>query len=263
MIRSKLATMFAGLTMFASAAHAQSTVTAKLTAPYAPNAGAVTAFGYYMSPYSGTVDGFTQRLNCVDFFHDVSVGDVWTATTVNLGAAITAAAGGDWSLLSYTREGSNGLYPPSTALAIYEQVAYLTTQYGANPASNATQTKAIQTAIWAIANNQPNNAFTSLGDYAGTLNVNSTDANTTGYWINQAQTKYDQQVAGYYDQFNVLTDVRKGTAAGGVQEFVYATPEPGTMTLIGTGLMMMGGVGFKRRRKNVTEGGELSAEATA
>jgi hypothetical protein len=255
--------MFAGLTLFASVAHAQSTVTAKLTAPYAPNAGAVTAFGYYMSPYSGTVDGFTQRLNCVDFFHDVSVGEVWTATTVNLGAAITAATGGDWSLLSYTREGSNGLYTPSTALSIYEQVAYLTTQYGANPASNAAQTTAIQTAIWAIANNQPNNAFTNLGDYVGTLNVNSTDVNTTGYWINQAQTQYNQQVAGYYDQFNVLTDVRKGTAAGGVQEFVYATPEPGTMTLIGTGLMMMGGVGFKRRRKSVNGGAELNAEVTA
>jgi len=165
--------------------------------------------------------------------------------------------------LSYTREGSNGLYTPSTALSIYEQVAYLTTQYGANPGSNPTQTTAIQTAIWAIANNQPNNAFSSLGNYVGTLNVNSADVNTTGYWINRAQTQYDQQVAGYYDQFNVLTDVRKGTAAGGVQEFVYATPEPGTMTLIGTGLMMMGGVGFRRRRKSANGGAELNTEATA
>jgi hypothetical protein len=250
MIRSKLASAVAVLSIFAMRAGAQSVVTAQLTAPYAPNAGAVTAFGYYMSPYSGTVNGATERLNCVDFFHDVSVGEVWTATTVNLGAAISAAGVGNYSLLSYTREGSNGLYTPSTALTIYEEVAYLTTQYGANPALNPTQTTAIQTAIWAIANNQPNNAFTSTGDYVGSLSTSSADVNSTGYWINQAQIAYNKQAAGYYDQFNILTDVNHATAAGGVQEFVYSTPEPGTLSLIGTGLMMMGGVGFRRRRKN-------------
>jgi hypothetical protein len=254
MIRFKLASAVAVLSLVAVQAGAQSVVTAQLTAPYAPNAGAATAFGYYMSPYSGTVDGVTERLNCVDFFHEVTVGEVWSATTVNLGAAITAAGTGDWSLLSYTRDGSNGLYPPSTALTIYEQVAFLTTQYAVNPGSNPLQTTAIQTAIWAIADNQPNSAFTNTGNTVGSLNSSSTDVNSTGYWINQAQTMYDQQGAGYYDQFNILTDVNHATAAGGVQEFVYATPEPGTLTLIGTGLMMMSGVGFRRRRKN---GGDL------
>src|SRR5438105_1623799 len=57
----------------ATAADAQTVVNARLTAPFAPGGGAVTAFGYYMSPYSGTVNGVLQRLNCVDFFHDVMI----------------------------------------------------------------------------------------------------------------------------------------------------------------------------------------------
>ena len=87
----------------AAAAGAQQEVSVKLTAPYAPGGGAVTAFGYYMSPYSGTVDGSLQRLNCVDFFHDVMIGDTWTAIRTSLGAAIS-----DVSLLVNTRDGSNG-----------------------------------------------------------------------------------------------------------------------------------------------------------
>src|SRR5205823_2231279 len=46
-----------------------------LTQPYAPGGGVVTAFGYYMSPYTATVDGTAYRVNCVDFFHDVFLGD--------------------------------------------------------------------------------------------------------------------------------------------------------------------------------------------
>jgi hypothetical protein len=203
-----------------------------------------------MSPYTGTIDGTVERLNCVDFFHDVALGEHWTATITNIGAAAH-----DLSLLLATRDGSSGGYASlSAVLQMYEEAAWLTDQYGQNPASNANQSIAIQTAIWSIVDNGPSNPL-SL-QYASTENywsdggrvtvIEDTGPGSTGYWISQAQLKYATQSDDYYDRFNILTGT--GNPGAGAQEFVYsATPEPSTFVLIGTGLF--GVVGFKRFRK--------------
>jgi len=258
MFRTKLFGVVAGLTLAATGVSGAQTVTAKLTAPYAPNAGSVTAFGYYMSPYSGTVNGTTERFNCVDFFHDVTVGQVWTATVVNLGAAILNP-----SLLLSTRDGTPGVYSLGDALNIYEQVAWLTDQMPLNPASDKNRTIAVQTAIWSLANNAPSSPssmqYANTGDFwanggkVSTINATSTntDPGSTGYWIYQAQTQSASQAAGYYDKFNILTDVNKANS-NSVQEFIYSTPEPGTFVLIGTGLaMLMGLIVYSRRREEL------------
>src|SRR5690242_3247993 len=119
MPRSKVSAVVAGLSLVVAVSAGAQTSTVMLTAPNAPGAGTVTAFGYYMSPYAGTVDGTVQRLNCVDFFHDAFINSQWQAVQTNLGAAIT-----NNSLLSATRDGSNGLYSLSQALTVYERVAW-------------------------------------------------------------------------------------------------------------------------------------------
>lgn len=247
-MRLRIASTVIGISLFAAAAAgAQQTVTVNLTQPYAPGGGAVTAFGYYMSPYSGTVDGGLQRLNCVDFFHDVMIGDTWTAVQTNLGAAIA-----DNSLLQYTRDGAsaNTYFTTATALIAYEEVAWLTTQYPQNPASDPTLSTAIQTAIWSITSNA---TFLGGGSYqygvtapsVGDVVVDLANVkNNTKYWIDQAGQQYNQQAAGFYDSFYVLTDAR-----GGLQEFVYSTPEPGTLVLFATGLLLVGGFVVKGRRR--------------
>jgi PEP-CTERM motif len=252
-MRFRIASTIAGLSLFAAAAaSAQQPVTVTLTAPYAPGGSAVTAFGYYMSPYSGTVDGTQQRLNCVDFFHDVMIGDTWTAIQTNLGAAIA-----DNSLLLNTRDGAvtNTLFTLSTALETYEKVAWLTSQYPTNPGSDPVLSTAIQTAIWSISSNSPGDVYMtdplSKNDYVGTFTPNNSDLNTTGYWINQANTQFDQQIAGFYDNFYILTD-----RAGNLQEFVYSTPEPGTFVLFGTGLLLV--VGFVSRGRRNAVGAEAA-----
>jgi hypothetical protein len=259
MMRFRFGSFVAGLSLIAAtSAGAQSTVV--LTQPYAPGGGAVTAFGYYMSPYSGTVDGTTQRLNCVDFFHEVSLGEVWTATVTNLGAAI-----GNISLLANTRDGSSGGYATlSDVLKIYMEAAWLTNQFAANPASNPNQSIAIQTAIWSIVDNGPTSPaslqYANTGDYwnnGQTSSIVNSGSGSTGYWIQRAQTEYATQAAGYYNQFNILTGT--GNPGSSAQEFIYSTPEPGTFILIGSGLM--GLVGFVRTRRRKGDSTTLLPDA--
>jgi hypothetical protein len=238
----------------ATSAHAQNAV---LTQPYAPGGGVVTAFGYYMSPYTGTIDGTTERLNCVDFFHDVSIGEHWTATITNIGAAARNS-----SLLLATRDGSSGGYASlSEVLQMYEEAAWLTDQYSQNPSSDPNRSIAIQTAIWSLVDNGPTNPaslryestenYWSNGERVTT--IDDTGTGSTGYWISQAQTKYALQSDEYYDRFNILTGT--GNPGAGAQEFVYsATPEPSTFVLIGSALI--GVAAFKRIRKHPSEVGE-------
>src|SRR5262249_28934706 len=153
-------------------------------------------FGYYMSPYTGTVDNTGGlRFNCVDFFHDAFVGTQWTAYQTNLGDLLN-----DPSLLAFTRQGSSGLYTVASALQLYQEVAWLSDQMPGNPGADANSialTNAIQTAIWTIADNQPNNAFTQLGQYYGPLNVATNNPYDTQYWIDKAGQEYGNQAANY------------------------------------------------------------------
>lgn len=236
--------------MIAGVAQAQ-TVTATLTAPYAPGGSPIVSpFGYYMSPYSGTVNGGPEtRFNCVDFFHDVAVGQTWQANSTNLGAMVTALKTNDIptldALLSNTRGGDTFLpLNPGNAVQMYQEAALLTTMLPGNPGANPTRSSAIQTAIWVLTS-----AGFPVNQEIGSGLLTATTENDTGFWVNYAMTNFATQANGFYDQFNVLTDVSHAT--GGTQEFLYSTPEPATLTLLATGLFAVGAVGLKRRRKTV------------
>jgi hypothetical protein len=218
-----------------ASAPAGAQVTVKLTAPNVPNGGTVAAFGVYMSPYSGTVDGQQVILNCDDFFHEVTVGEVWQANETSLGTG---------SNLSNTRFDD---------LALYQQAAWLTTQYASNPGLNAStkgETIAIQTAIWDLFEGQTGNA----PDPA----ISVIDQNNSSWWVQQAQTNY--ATAGLdYSTFSVLTgvDSRINQDGASAQEFIiHTTPEPGTLVLLATGLF--GLVLFVRRRRGASPSGSAA-----
>jgi hypothetical protein len=241
---------------------------------------------YYVSPYVGLAGPTTQllandptvSLNCVDFFHDVTQGETWIANVTNIGTAAAAGPGANADL-SNTRlysdsvaNGSGGRAAGSDAgasinlLQVYEEEAFLTTQY-ANDGGNAAEANAIQTAIWWVASGiagapEQGGSVYVQGD-AGvdpfTELTNPTyDASNqnTSYWITYAENNAPTN-ASYYNQFSILSETGiTSTGMNNAQEYIVqtSTPEPGTLVLFATGLMMMVGVGATRSRRKASAG---------
>ena len=189
---------------------------------------AVTAFGYYVGPFTGTVLSDPTRptinLFCVDILNSIHFGQKWTG-------AFTSLNSNDFSA---TRHGID-------AKTSYQKAAYLASMYR-NPGVQTSQWGGIQAAVWNLLN--PGNPNGGVNPAANT---------SEAYWLAQADSWYLGGGAKTFDfsRWSIVTDVNgAGMVAGaGTQEFLtdtVATPEPETWILMGTGVMLILGVAMAK-----------------
>jgi hypothetical protein len=233
--------------------------------------------GIYQAKWDGLVDNnlnvwagsSTIDIVCVDLLHSVSSGQQWTANITNLGAANI-----DNSYLRFGGySGTNG----NDWLTRYRAAAYLSYQLKNTAPSSTLLLQEYHTAIWrtmteATVYNVPvqSNSVYSGTDQnytgagygsstiwgSGSTGVVALMLNAKNYALNNANN------TAFWSQFTVLSDAAMirpstgalnsgawGPLAGGTQEFITftATPEPASFALMGTGLLVVGYVG--RRRK--------------
>jgi len=200
---TKILLVLAVMFMLTPVAHADSTpVTMVFTGVNGSNDGQ-----YYVSPYTGTMNGQAVTLFCVDMINEVNFGQTWQANVTNL-------ASGN---LSNTRYGDSAISPvAANAGILYAEAAWLTTQF----ASNSSDYVSLQYALWDLMN--PGSEPTSYGNVQ--------------HWLDLAAVNY-----GSIDpsQFEIITNVGPVTLTGQVQEFIIRTPEPGTLALLLCGLLAL------------------------
>ena len=169
---------------------------------------------YYVLPYQLNVDGTVIDATCYDIFDDVNVGQTWEANVLTVDQA---AANGQFSSWF-------GDY--SDALNAYERVGFLSHQatYSAQDQID------LQQDIWNVFAPGTYGVTTGMQGYLNLL--------TTAAFAN-----FD------FNTVRFLEEVNQGS--GRAQAFVIdpsaGTPEPGTVMLLGTGLLLVG-VGRIRRK---------------
>jgi hypothetical protein len=176
---------------------------------------------YYVSPYTGTMNGQTVVLFCDDIKNDVYIGETWTANVTNLGTALSSLNG-----FSSTRYGGVSTSPVfANGGVAYQEAAWLTSQFASHPNDFVS----LQYALWDIMN--PGSEPTSYGNVA--------------WWLNQAAGNYSSINA---KDFSVVTNTGKLALTGQVQEFIVHTPEPGSLALLLCGLFALAAFRIHRSR---------------
>jgi hypothetical protein len=185
---------------------------------------AVTAYGYYVGPFYGTLLSDPTRpqidLFCVDVLNRVAWGQEWDVNFTGLGS-------NDYSK---TRHGIDDR--PD-----YVKAAWLADQF---QSTSTSQWGGLQAAIWNLLNpGSPN---------GGTAERQWLDAVNTWFASPTNVRNFDMS------RWTVVTATGAAglPVGGGPQEFLttatFATPEPETWVLMGTGLLCLLGIAVKRGR---------------
>ncbi len=165
--------------------------------------------GVYISPYEMQINGKDYAAMCIDYMDESYLNTPWQAN-------ITPLSSGNFSN-TYHHSDSN-------VAQEYEEEAYLYSQITMPGISDQTRTD-IQKAGWLITDSS----------------YTTSDVNASS-WVTLAEDNYGSVNLSNYE---IVSDVNMGN--GRNQEFMVGTPEPGTLTLLSAGLLLVG-FGAKRKR---------------
>jgi hypothetical protein len=167
---------------------------------------------YYVSPYTGTMNGQTVVLFCDDILNEVNFGQTWQANVTNLGTAVGT------DNFSQTRYGSvSGSAVLGNPTLAYEEAAWLTTQFASHPGDLVN----LQYALWDIMN-------------PGIRGSGNADVQN---WLLLASEDYGSINP---NNFEIVTNTGTLALTGQVQEFIVQTPEPGILALLISGMLVLG-----------------------
>ena len=169
----------------------------------------------YVSPYTLTVYGQNYAAMCIDFADESYVGTTWDAN-------VTSVASNNFSATYH--------HADANVAQEYDEEAYLYSLITQPNISSQNRTD-IQEAAWEITDS----AYTATSDASGVQS-----------YINQATTAYNNNFAGFnFSGYEIIS------SSGGrkQQEYLIATPEPGSLTLLGAGLLIAGLFAARQHRK--------------
>jgi hypothetical protein len=171
----------------------------------------------YVLPYQLSIDGITTNATCYDIFDTVSLGQTWIANVWTTPQAIT--------------EGQFSGAP--NAATGYDEIAFLSQQ----TTSSAQDQIDLQEDIWNVFGGDLFPVTTGMQNYLDLLST-------------PAYTSFD------FGSVDFLEDVNQ--SAGRAQAFVVpsstpglttaSAPEPGSMTLLAGGLLLMSAIAFRSRK---------------
>lgn len=182
-------------------------------------------------PYNFTVNGSSAQLMCLNFNRVVTQDESWTVKV----ETIPEASGGNSALRT-----------------AYEEDAWLFSQI--NPSTTAEHQALVQFAVWDIldpadVSNSSDSYFMAnasaiqdlIAEAAGALALEN------GSFFNQFRIYVPDQPSYFYSAQNGYPDGVPQTFIGLVSP--APAPEPGSLALLGTGLLGMGGI-LRRRIRN-------------
>lgn len=166
---------------------------------------------FYVSPYTGTMNGQTVTLFCDDIINEVNFGQTWKANVTNLATAVNTS---NFSQTRYGGVSTSAVF--STPALAYEEAAWLVSQFASNPGDLVN----LQYALWDIMN-------------PGARGNGNSDVQN---WLLLASQDYGQI---NLNNFEIVTNCGPLTLTGQVQEFIVQTPEPGTLALLICGMLAL------------------------
>jgi len=193
------------------------------------------------APYQATVDGVANVTVICDDYYDL-YSSPFTATVLFLSQLNSS----DYKRTLYGRDAGS----LATATSLYDEVAYLALQFSSNPMTNWA---GIQIALWNIFDAAVGTQSPAPTGTPPAITGSASDPTSSAYWLAKAGEAANIAIgAANAGRIQILTPFSNGATGqpgfAGSQEFIVVVPEPKSYVILGSGLVLLSMLTFRRQR---------------